>query len=60
MDILKQLQIASDYLAHAKVMKDRDRDTDKAYKALHAATSKLLEVAICQQEQIQQLQKVKK
>ena len=29
MDILKQLQIANDYLAHAKVMKDRDRDPEE-------------------------------
>jgi len=46
-------------LDHAKVMKDRDRDMDKAFKALHAAVSRLFEATVMQAHQIEKLQKAK-
>ena len=46
-------------LDHAKVMKDRDRDMDKAFKALHAAVSRLFEAMVMQAHEVEKLQKVK-
>ncbi len=53
------LETAGRLLDHAKVMKDRDRDMDKAFKALHAAVSRLFEAMVMQAHEIEKLQKVK-
>lgn len=58
-NIIRSLEQVSGLLNHAKVMKDRDRDDYKAFKALHAAVSQLFEVALMQQREIEKLQKVK-
>jgi len=56
---LATLTAVGQLLDHAKVMKDRDRDMDKAFKALHAAVSRLFEVMVMQAHEIEKLQKAK-
>jgi len=56
---LTTLTAVGQLLDHAKVMKDRDRDMDKAFKALHAAVSRLFETVVRQAHEIEKLQKAK-
>lgn len=57
--IEKQIEEAANFLAHSKTMKNRDRDTDRAFSALLAACGRLLEIVQNQQRQIEELQKMK-
>lgn len=55
--IEKQIEEAANFLAHSKTMKNRDRDMDRAFSALLAASGRLLEIVQNQQGQIEELQK---
>lgn len=50
--IRNQIQEAQNFLEHAKAMKRRDNDMDRAFAALLAATGRLLEVVLLQQDAI--------
>lgn len=58
--IEKLIEEASNFLAHAKVMYDRDRDKDRAFKASIAAFGRLLEAVLLQQQQIEEMQEALK
>ncbi len=58
-NILARLTAVGELLDHAKVIKDRDRDMDKAFKALHAAVSRLFEAMVMQAHEIEKLKKAK-
>lgn len=58
-NIEERLQRISDLLAHSKTMKERDKDADRAFKALHAAVSQLLDLAILENLRIASLERTK-